>query len=165
MHVQSDPIVAGGDGSPVGPTFTLALPELMLAGKAVKVARRAIDEIEFHTRLGADVASADSFLSALVTATSRFLDEEQVRRPTVAKLDRKGLESVVTLDRDELSLVNNALNEVLHGLREEESAEFGDEERAEARRLLRTVNTAIHDARSKARLAATNGKRATDPMP
>lgn len=162
MHLLSKQIVAKQDRSSDAPRFTLTPADLILAGKAIGITRREIDDVDYHTRLGADVASADAFLSSLAAAQPNFVSEEQASRPSEEMPVRDPGGTVVALDIDELSLVNNALNEMLHGLRAEDTDEMDDHERARARTLLEAVNAAIHDARSEARLSTTNGDRFVD---
>lgn len=155
MRLPSDSPFGMEGASLNEPRFALTPPSLILAGRAVAIARREIDEVEFHTRLGADAASADEFLSSVGAATSRVSAAGQDEESAAATLGPNDGTVVVGLDLDELTLVNNALNEILNGLREEDTADLRDDERAAARMLLRTVNTAIHDARRASRLAVT----------
>lgn len=162
MQLLLDQIVAVPDTPSGEPRFTLTPVELILAGKAVGIVRREIDAVEFHTRVGVEVESADKFLSSLSAAESWLLEQEQAKPPTGKKVYLDDGEPVVALDIDELSLVNNALNEILHGLPAEDSAELGEHDRARANELLEAVNAAFRDPRNGAQISARDGDRVFD---
>jgi hypothetical protein len=75
-----------------------------------------IEDEEFRTRLGVQTAEADALLASLV-AQGMTVDPEQspISRPRISSQDPTG-DSIVAFTEPQLLLVNNALNEALHGI-------------------------------------------------
>jgi hypothetical protein len=120
---------------------TLTAPERRLVLAALSLVRSAIAREEFQTRLGAHPWEADALLDALVRPD---------RGPTgglsqgthVGDAPRQAESgTTLSLPRRQLGLINNALNEGLHG--------FGSEEvppalkGRQARSLLKTVGSIL----------------------
>jgi hypothetical protein len=104
--------------------------ERALAVRAVSAVRDEWDEAEFRAREGADRDTADRLLTALARAGTQAAPRDAFR---------------VEMTADELLLLSNALNDVLHGMVSEHRAEHVAAERQIATSLLDDVVALIDD--------------------
>ncbi len=136
--------VIGHEGAAGTILLAMSTKDLPLVVAAIATVRREIDSQEFSTRLGTDEVHADA-LRALLAAAH---DQERVsgpRRPAAPLAE----EIVLAVTEDDLSLINNALNEVLNGLSIAEGSLPPGPERDRAEALLETAHRMLKDARAK----------------
>jgi len=123
------------------PGFLLALTERErdLVVEAVRMVRREIDREEFHTRLGVDQADADSLIASMSVTPTEAGAQHSSRNPAASSGGVGHAEVVMPMTQADLVLINNALNEALNGLPEEDVAPHL--RGTEARSLLNAVGS------------------------
>lgn len=94
---DQDPAINRKEDSPIG--LTLANQELQIISRALFATTNEISEAEFQTRLG------------------YYRSEAQTLRAAIDKVSKDNeIEHRIDFSKDELLLIGNALNEVLHGI-------------------------------------------------
>ena len=122
-------------------SLAMTTQELAFLRHAIMTVRKEIDREEFRTRLGVDLGRADALQASLAGLEC---DVGRAAEPLRSgPEDRRSGDCVIGLTRDELVLVNNALNEVLNGLPIAVVPAQFRTEREEAETLLDTVGSML----------------------
>lgn len=133
------------------PSDTLVMPETFpvmmtpdeaaLIRQAIDAALREIDREEFSTRVGVDVDQAETLRTVFGDLSGDFPSAGAPVGPPIAP---NGSEEIVFgLTADQLLLVNNALNESLHGLPAASVPATTGDDRARAEALLASVGALL----------------------